>query len=105
MTMTQLIGDLERSGWRFETRGDGVWARVPSPRPPGWEEAVAELSRRSAEAASFLRARADADRLRELFSLPEIPVFAGTPIPEARVLTFPVRLESPDAPAAARRRR
>lgn len=105
MTMTELVGTLERSGWRFEIRGDGIWARVPTPRPPGWEDDVAELSRRSAEAASFLRVRADADRLRELFSLSEIPVFSQTPVPKARVLAFPVHIETPRTPAAARRRR
>ena len=103
MTMTQLIGTLEREGWRFQVHGEHVRARMPSPPPPDADSILGALARRRLEAAGFLRARADADRLREVFGLPEIPVFRQTPVPEARVLSFPVRIEEA-RPAPARRR-
>jgi hypothetical protein len=93
MTMTQFIGSLEREGWRFQVEGGNVSARLPSPPPADADSVLETLTRRRSEAASFLRARADADRLREVFRLSEIPVFRQTPVPEARVLSFPVRIE------------
>ena len=102
MTMTELIGTLESEGWRFQAREGHVQVRVPAPRPTRADELLLELSRRRAEAVSFLRARADADRLRELFDLPEIPVFRQTPPPEARVLTFPAPIKSTQAAPARR---
>ena len=97
MTMTQLIGDLESGGWRFQESHGRVAVGVPSPRPPDADAILAELSRRNAEAAAFLRARADADRLRELLGLPEIPVFGQTPPLEGKLLPFP-----PDVQRGAR---
>jgi hypothetical protein len=94
MTMTELIGTLERNGWRFHVQDGNVSARMPSPVPADAGSVLATLARRRLEAAGFLRARAEADRLRELFGLPEIPVFRQTPPPEARLLSFPVRIES-----------
>lgn len=93
MTMTELVGTLERNGWRFQVEGANVSARMPSPPPADAGAVLATLARRRLEAAGFLRARADADRLRELFRLPEIPVFRQTPPPEGRLLSFPVRIE------------
>jgi hypothetical protein len=103
MTMTELIGTLEGEGWRFQARAGHVSVRVPTPRPAGADEILLELSRRREEAVSFLKSRADADRLRELFGLPEIPVFQLTPPPEAKVLTFPAPIKSTQ-PAPVRRR-
>lgn len=94
MTMTELIGTLERGGWRFQAQDGNVSARMPSPVPADAGAILATLARRRVEAAGFLRARADADRLRELFGLPGIPVFHQTPPPEARLLSFPVRIEA-----------
>jgi hypothetical protein len=94
MTMTELIGTLEGEGWRFEAHEGHVQVNVPAPRPARADELLLEFSRRRAEAVGFLKARVDADRLRELFDLPEIPVFRQTPLPEARVLTFPAPIES-----------
>ncbi len=104
MTMTELIGNLERSGWRFQARDGHVAVRVPAPRPGDADAVLLELSRRHAEAAGFLKSRADAERLRELLGLPEIPVFQQTPPPEAKLLTFPARIKS-TRPAPVRRRR
>ncbi len=102
MTMTELIGTLERKGWRFHVQDGNVSARMPSPPPPDAGAVLATLAARRLEAAGFLRARVDADRLRELFRLPEIPVFWQTPPPEGRLLSFPVRID--DArPLPARR--
>lgn len=92
MTMTELIGTLEKTGWRFDERDGHVAARAPAPRPADADAILLQLSRRRAEAAGFLRARAEAERLRELLGLPEIPVFHQTPPPEARVLSFPERV-------------
>jgi hypothetical protein len=103
MTMTELIGTLERIGWRFQVQDGNVSARMPSPPPADAGAVLATLARRRLEAASFLRVRADADRLRELFGLPEIPVFHQTPPPEARLLSFPVRIEDV-RPTPVRRR-
>lgn len=103
MTMTQFIGSLEREGWRFRVEGGNVSARLPTPPPRNTDSVLDTLTRRRQEAAGFLRARADADRLRELFGLTEIPVFHQTPVPEARVLSFPVRIEE-DRSAPARHR-
>jgi hypothetical protein len=103
MTMTELIGMLESDGWRFQLRDGHVSVRIPSPRPDGADAHFLELSRRREEAIGFLRARADADRLRELFGLPELPVFYQTPLPEGRVLSFPARIKSTQ-PAPMRRR-
>ena len=102
MTMTELIGTLEGEGWRFQAREGHVSVRVPAPRPPEADEVLLELSRRHTEAVSFLRARADADRMRELFGLPEIPVFGLTPPPEGKVLSFPAQIKSTQ-PAPVRR--
>ncbi len=102
MTMTQLIGDLERSGWRFQARDGHVAVRMPAPKPSDADTILLELSRRNAEAVSFLKARADAERLRELLGLPEIPVFRQTPVPEAKLLSFPGRIKS-TRPAPVRR--
>ncbi len=103
MTMTELIGSLEENGWRFHIEDGNVSARMPSPPPADAGAVLATLARRRLEAAGFLRARADADRLRELFGLPEIPVFWQTPLPEAHVLSFPVHIDEA-RPAPARRR-
>ena len=103
MTMTELIGTLEGTGWRFEARDGHVAVRVPSPRPSDADEILLELSRRRLEAVGFLKARAEAERLRELLGLPEIPVFQQTPPPEAKVLTFPAPIKSTQ-PAPVRRR-
>lgn len=104
MTLTELIGDLERSGWRFQARDGHVSVRVPVPRPGDADAVLLELSRRHGEVVGFLRARSDADRLRELLGLPEIPVFQQTPPPEAKLLTFPAPIKS-TRPAPVRRRR
>ena len=103
MTMTELIGTLEGHDWRFQARGGQVSVRVPTPRPPETDGILLELSRRRVEAIGFLKARADSDRLRDLFGLPEIPVFQLTPPPEANVLTFPAPIKS-TRPASVRRR-
>ncbi len=103
MTMTELIGSLEQNGWRFQVEGGNVSARMPSPLPSDAGSVLATLARRRLEAAGFLRARADADRLRELFGLPEIPVFWQTPPPEARLLSFPVRIDDARPVRAGRR--
>jgi len=103
MTMTELIGGLEEKGWRFEARQGQVSVRVPTPRPPRADEILLELSRRRLEAVGFLKARSDAERLRELLGLPEIPVFQETPPPEAKVLAFPAPIGR-TGPAPLRRR-
>jgi hypothetical protein len=103
MTMTELIGTLEGHGWRFQAREGRVGVRVPAPRPPETDGILLELSRRRAEAISFLKARADADRLRDLLGLPEIPVFQLTPPPQASVLTFPAQIKSTRAAPVRRR--
>lgn len=103
MTMTELVGTLEGQGWRFQAHGGQVSVRVPTPRPPETDGILLELSRRRVEAIGFLKARADSDRLRDLFGLPEIPVFQLTPPPEASVLTFPTPIKIM-RPASVRRR-
>jgi hypothetical protein len=103
MTMTELVGTLERNGWRFQVVNGNVSARMPSPPPADTGRVLSELARRRLEVASFLRARVEADRLRTLFGLPELPVFYQTPVPEARLLSFPVQIDD-GRPARARRR-
>jgi hypothetical protein len=103
MTMTELIGNLEGTGWRFQARDGQVAVRVPLPRPAQADAVLLELSRRRLEAVGFLKARSEAERLRELLGLPEIPVFQQTPPPEAKVLTFPAPIGKTQ-PAPVRRR-
>jgi hypothetical protein len=103
MTVTELIGTLEDNGWRFQVEDGNVSARMPFPPPPDVGEILGTLARRRLEVASFVRVRSDADRLRSLFGLPEIPVFEKTPPPEARLLSFPVRIEDA-GPRRVRRR-
>ena len=90
MTMTELIGRLERQGWRFHLEGANFTTRPPQPRPADAADLLLELGRRKVEAAGFLRARQEAYGAMQTFHLLEVPIFAATPLPDSRLFAFPM---------------
>jgi hypothetical protein len=104
MTMTEMVGTLERQGWRFRVEDGEVHASPPRPRPANADAVLAEIRRRRTEAAGFLHAREEAYGAMRTFQLRSVPVFGDTPLPEARVVAFPIKLTEVE-PAPARRRR
>ena len=66
MTLTQMIGDLERDGWRFRLEDRHYQARQPKPRPANAEEVITELRKRKTEVSGFLHARGGRRRHADL---------------------------------------
>jgi hypothetical protein len=83
MTLTQMVGELERDGWRFRLEDAHYHARPPRPRPANAEEVIAELRKRKTEVSGFLHARDEAAGAMRTFHIPYLPVFGTTPPPEA----------------------
>lgn len=88
MTLTQMVGDLERGGWRFRVENDDFHTRPPKPRPANSEEVIAELRSRKPEVVGFLHAREEAVGAMLTFHLPYLPVFASTPPPHGQLVSF-----------------